>query len=83
MFLRLAPISANKNDFIQKYVEKVKFGLHPSFGVTEFNVKSAPFEMKRLGWGTFEIPIEIYFRRDTGRRETLKVDHMLSFEGKG
>ena len=83
MFLRLAPTSANKNDSIQKYVEKVKFDLHPSFGVTELSVKSVPYEMKRVGWGTFEIPVTIYFRRDTGRREPLKLEHMLSFEGKG
>ena len=57
--------------------------MHPTFGVTEIDVKAAPYEMKRIGWGTFEIPIEIFFRRETGRRETLKLSHYLSFEGTG
>ena len=61
----------------------MKFGLHPTFGVTEMDVKSEPFELRRIGWGTFEIPIEIYFRRDTGRKEILKLSHYLSFNGQG
>jgi transcription initiation factor IIF auxiliary subunit len=31
MFVRLE----NKNDSIRKYIRKVKYGLHPTFGVTE------------------------------------------------
>ena len=79
MFVRIA----DKNENIKNYISKVKYGLHPTFGVTEEVVKSAPFEMKKIGWGTFEIPIEIHFRKETGKKEPIVLSHYLSFEGKG
>eukprot|EP00347_Sterkiella_histriomuscorum_P016628 403352460 len=83
-FVRLVPNQGlNSNDSIKRYIQKVRFGLHPTFGVTEIDVKSAPFQMTRIGWGVFNIPIEIFFRRDTGKKETIKLDHYLSFQGQG
>ena len=45
------------------FVEKVKFGIDPSFGKTERVVIKPPFEFSAVGWGTFDIPITIYWKR--------------------
>ena len=57
--------------------------MHPSFGITEIDVKSSPFQMRRIGWGFFDIPIQIFFRRETGQREVHEISHTLNFNGNG
>ena len=50
-------------------IEKVRFGLHESFGMDHIDVKSnaeGKFEFACNGFGTFEIPMTIYFKRETG-----------------
>lgn len=59
MFVR----GANPKDKIQKFIQKVTYGLDPTFGTTEVTVKAAPYEMTRIGWGTFDVPITIHFRK--------------------
>ena len=57
------------NQFATKLIEKVRFGLHESFGMDHIDVKSNPdgkFEFACNGFGTFDIPMTIYFRRETG-----------------
>ena len=52
-----------------KLIEKVRFGLDPSFGVDYMDVKSnadGKFEITFNGFGTFTVPITIFFRRETG-----------------
>lgn len=71
------------NEESQKYIRKVVFGLHPTFGATQLEVKTAPFEIKRIGWGTFDIPIKIYFHYDFKIKEPIELDHHLSFNGEG
>lgn len=39
--------------------------------------------MKRIGWGTFNVPITINFKKETGIREPVKIDYELSFKGTG
>ena len=37
-------------------IEKVRFGLHPTFGMEYRDIHTSPnrsFEMKYIGWGTF------------------------------
>ena len=65
-----------------KYISKVKFGLHPSFGATEVEVKSSPFELKKIGWGYFTIPITIYFHKEL-KIPSVTVEHELCFDGEG
>ena len=58
---------ANKNINENKMIEKVRYGLHPTFGVDYMDVRAGQkpnFEMTFNGWGTFDIPITIFFRRD-------------------
>ena len=57
------------NKFATKLIEKVRFGLHPSFGMDYMDVKSnaeGKFEISFNGFGTFEVPMTIYFKRETG-----------------
>ena len=57
------------NQYAMKLIEKVRFGLDPSFGVDYMDVKSnadGKFEITFNGFGTFTVPITIFFRRETG-----------------
>lgn len=42
-------------------VQKVVFNLHPSFPTPVITVEQAPFEINEVGWGEFEIRIELFF----------------------
>lgn len=64
------------------YIDSVIFTLHPTFHKPVVSVNSPPFEVVRLGWGTFEIPIEIKWKKWTGIGSTF-VNHELSFRGFG
>ena len=61
-------------------IKKVSFGMHPTFGCTEVVVTKNPYQINRLGWGTFEIPIKIYFHKI---KEPVELTHNLSFESDG
>ena len=67
---------------INLLIKKVTFELHPSFSMTEVIRKSSPFEYGCKGWGYFDIPIEIHFRKWVGM-PPLTITHALSFEGDG
>ena len=80
---------AGKNIDANRMIEKVRFGLHETFGMDYMDIKAGPsgkFEMGFTGWGTFEIPVTIHFRRELclePAKRTIKLNHMLSFEGNG
>eukprot|EP00164_Ancoracysta_twista_P000898 GFYU01001183.1.p1 GENE.GFYU01001183.1~~GFYU01001183.1.p1 ORF type:complete len:253 (-),score=28.54 GFYU01001183.1:141-899(-) len=61
------------------YIERVDFHLHPTFSPPTVSVTEAPFKLTRLGWGTFEVDIEVHFKSFV-RRESLSFSHHLSFE---
>jgi NAD-dependent SIR2 family protein deacetylase len=67
-------VKSNKDN-----IEKVTFQLHPTFKPSEVEVKSSPFQISRIGWGTFTVEMEIYLKN--GEKFTMK--HALSFEGSG
>ena len=85
MFVKIG----NKNVNANSLIEKVRFGLHPTFGMDYMDVKAGPtqkFEMGFIGWGTFEIPTTIHFKRELclePENRRLELSHMLSFEGNG
>ena len=65
-------------------MQKVVFTLDPSFGNNHIlTVEEAPFRIMRMGYGTFDLPIEIHFKKETGIQEPLTIIHSLSFEGNG
>ena len=58
---------SNKKVSANRLIEKVRFGLHPTFGMDYMDVKANPsgkFEMAFTGWGTFDIPTTVYFKRE-------------------
>ena len=62
MFVKFEGIKISQNDLI----EKVRFGLDPTFGMDFMDVKAGPdckFEMTFTGFAPFGIPITITFRR--------------------
>ena len=61
-------------------MRKVKFYLDESFTTPEVSKSNFPFEITRIGWGTFDITLEIFFREETGRKESVKVIHGISFD---
>lgn len=81
-FVRLDRTKVATSDLI----EKVRFELHPSFGADYKDAKACDnFEFTCRGFGTFNMPITIFFKRETGIPHPRKVtvDHMLSFDGTG
>ena len=77
----------DKNIKASTLIEKIRFGLHESFGKDHRDIKPSPdgkFEMKYTGWGIFDIPITIYWKHGTGMnpRES-NYEHCLCFDGAG
>ena len=66
----------------KKFIKTVTYHLHPTYAVNKFKLKEAPFLLSRVAWGYFEIEVDIEFQ-DWTRLNTLKLYHMLSFDGKG
>jgi len=80
MYVKLK--TKNPRDTARNYIRKVVYGLDPSFGATEVIVKQEPFELTKKGWGTFEVPIKIYWERWM-KLPPMEIDHDLSFDGNG
>ena len=79
-------VDKQQNSQIHKLISKVRFGLHPTFGVDYRDIKATSgkhFEMTYNGWGTFDVPITIFWSRGSGISQNLEVDHYLSFDGAG
>ena len=57
------------NSKIHKLIDKVEFELHPTFKNPLKTVKGGTgkkFELGMIGWGTFDIPITIYWSEASG-----------------
>ena len=76
-------VSLNGNaDETAKYIKSVTYHLHPTFRPNKIKVEEAPFLLSRLGWGYFEIEMDIEFKENTGLG-TKRLTHMLDFDGNG
>ena len=66
-----------------KFIEKVRFGLHPTFGCEHRDVRansSGTFDLTYIGWGYFDMPITIYWQKSTGiAQEPTTINHTLNF----
>lgn len=60
-------------------IKKVVFHLHPTFTPHRVECSRAPFEIGRLGYGTFNIPIEVHMKDGVVHR----LEHSLSFRSSG
>ncbi len=54
--------------------------LHPTFRNPKIIIRKAPFKLTSTGWGTFEIPIKIYWNDIFGVQGFKSLEHDLSFE---
>lgn len=72
-------------------VDRVVVELHPTFRRHTLVLREAPFEVRRLGWGTFVIQAEIWLKSPwqwmhEGRTEgtrALELEWELDFHGRG
>ena len=60
-------------------IKSVSFRLHPTFSPRDVLVEKAPFEIERVGWGVFNIEIQVTLTN--GKQKQLA--HCLSFSGNG
>ena len=72
-------LSNGKKEETGNYVESVTYHLHPTFKPSVIKVTQAPFLLSRIGWGYFEMEIDIVFKKSTCLAP-MKVTHELSFE---
>jgi YEATS domain-containing protein 4 len=59
-------------------IKKVSFELHPTFNPPSVFVEEKPFEIQRLGWGTFNIEILVEFN-DNLNIGVLNLEYELCF----
>jgi len=71
-------VKGENGDNLESYIDFVKFKLHPTFNPPTVKVNSAPYSLKRTGWGTFPIKVFVYWKSQFNA-PTLKHDHHLSF----
>ena len=68
-----------------KLIDKVEFQLHETFRPPKRICKvkdNSPIEYSTIGWGTFDVPMTIFWKNGTGL-STASCEHELSFEGNG
>lgn len=53
--------------------------LHPTFKDPVRVIEKAPFTLKAIGWGTFNIKIKIFWKDDIGDKIT-ELDYHLQFK---
>ena len=81
MFVKFARNDINAS----KLIEKVRIELHETFRQPVREIKpnkDGKFEFVMNGWGTFNIPITIFFKKGVGMEQQgnqLWFEHMLSF----
>merc|ERR1719263_2671412 len=83
VFLELAHPELKK--FTYKLIDKVEFQLHETFRPPLRTVKvkdNTPIEYSTIGWGTFDVPITVFWKKSTGLH-TATCEHELSFQGNG
>ena len=72
-------LSDGRKEETANYVESVTYHLHPTFKPNVIKVEKAPFLLSRIGWGYFEVEIDIVFKKSTGL-PPKKMTHELNFE---
>ena len=70
-------------DGAENMVCEVLWQLHPTFQQPLVRLREPPFQIERLGWGTFKVGIEIKLKPDVLEGKTLVGSHHLSFEAQG
>lgn len=63
----------------KEYISRVEFTLHETFSIPLVKCMHPPFKVTRLGWGTFEIPIRIYWKKWLNIPNPTEVSWNLMF----
>jgi hypothetical protein len=82
LFVSDSPDSISGNH-CGSFIESVQVDLHPTFHPRQITLKQAPFQLRRLGWGEFDIRLKINFKAVTGILEPFEVVHSLCLAGRG
>ena len=64
---------------VDRFIESVTIQLHPTFSPSTVTLTESPFQVRRVGWGTFGISAEIKFKPQW-HRSPLSVFWMLQFD---
>uniref|UniRef100_A0A7S3HWI0 YEATS domain-containing protein n=1 Tax=Favella ehrenbergii TaxID=182087 RepID=A0A7S3HWI0_9SPIT len=78
MFMSLS----NDVEETAKFIKSVTYHLHPTFKPSVIKVSEAPFLLSRLGWGYFDVEMEVEFQPSTGLGKKNLV-HELCFDEDG
>ena len=65
-----------KEENLGAVVKKVTFKLHESFPTPFRDVKAPPFELQEVGWGEFDLLVELHFHDDV-QEPPLELLHSL------
>ncbi|EAS03606.2 YEATS family protein (macronuclear) [Tetrahymena thermophila SB210] len=74
-FVKLSNLEGKESD----YIERVEFKLHETFKQPLVITNKAPFQVSRLGWGTFQIPIKIYWKNWLQIQQPTELNWNLQF----
>jgi len=66
-------------DGAHKFVDHVTWILHPTFKDPKVRCSEPPYEIRRIGWGTFIVEVKIVLKN--GKR--LEAKHSLTFKQEG
>ena len=70
-------------DGSEEIVQEVLWRLHPTFKNPDVKVKGAPFQIDRIGWGTFEVGVQIKLLPHVLDGKILTSSHHLKFDQEG
>ncbi|KAL4479958.1 hypothetical protein ABPG74_020474 [Tetrahymena malaccensis] len=62
-----------------EYIDRVEFKLHQTFQQPLVTSNKAPFQVTRTGWGTFQIPIKIYWKNWLKIQQPTDLNWYLQF----
>ena len=82
-FVRLKDPELGK---LSNLISKVKFELHETYRDPIRFVKeekNKEFALSTTAWGTFDVPMTIFWNPKTGIKDPVTVDHYLSFDQPG
>ena len=75
-------LTLNTPTKIAKYIKSVTYRLHPTFKPRLITVIEAPFLLSRVGYGTFEIDMDVEFKPSTSLG-IQELSHCLHFHDEG
>jgi len=78
VFVRSPPSLLKDGIQIDDIVDSVEYKLHPTFSPSVVRVGKAPFEVRRIGWGTFDVSVKVNFKSNLSKTP-LKCKHELNF----